>query len=286
LEEREEGELDITRLNGKAEAMRTTRWLTGGLLVGLLLATGPTAAQKTKEHTSHSEASKRPALAPPGSRPNLERVKQLIVSATNQFRRQEGRGALRVNENLTRAAQSFADYLAASDKFSHTADGKEPWERVAEAGYEYSIVAENIAYEYNSKGFRTRELARRFVEGWKKSPGHRKNMLDPDVDEIGVGVAQSKKTGRYYAVQDFARPRSEEVTFTISNRTDATISYQVDGKEFTLRSGYTVTQRRSRPPKLTFSTGKYKEASVYHPSNGEHYTVRQGPSGRLTIEEE
>jgi hypothetical protein len=35
-------------------------------------------------------------------------------------------------------------------------------------------------------------------------------MLDPDVREIGVGVARSNKTGRYYAVEDFGRPLSAQ----------------------------------------------------------------------------
>ncbi len=35
----------------------------------------------------------------------------------------------------------------------------------------------------------------------------RKNMLAPEVTETGVAVARSGKTGRYYAVQMFGRPR-------------------------------------------------------------------------------
>jgi|SRR6516165_1239254 hypothetical protein len=44
------------------------------------------------------------------------------------------------------------------------------------------------------------------------SPEHRKNMLDPDLDDLGVGVAQSAKTGRYYA--ESCRP--PELTFRLS----------------------------------------------------------------------
>jgi uncharacterized protein YkwD len=266
----------------------THRAASAWLLAGLLLVPLPAAAQKAKEHTAQTEA-KRETHAAPGRQPDLEEVKARIARATIRFRREQGRGGLRVNDALNRAAQYFADYLARTDEFSHTADGKEPWERAARFGYDYSIVAENIAWEYSSAGFTTRDLARRFVEGWKKSPGHRKNMLDPDVDEIGVGVAASKKTGRYYAVQEFGRPKSETITFQIENETGETIHYRLDGKDLTLRPGYTVTHQRSRPPKLIFETGEVGAGAKpheYHPVKNDRFAVRKGEGGRLVVEEE
>jgi len=43
------------------------------------------------------------------------------------------------------------------------------------------------------------------MEDWKRSSGHRRNMLTPDIVEIGVGAAQGK-SGRWYFVQVFGRP--------------------------------------------------------------------------------
>jgi hypothetical protein len=110
-------------------------------------------------------------------------------------------------------------------------------------------------------------------------------MLDPDVTEIGVGVARSKKTGRYYSVQDFGRPKSKEITFEISNDTDDDVRYLVDGKDYTVRPDYTVMHQRGRPPQLTFSLGE-KESKSYHPGNGDHYRVRNRSGDRLVVEEE
>src|SRR5262249_1148571 len=145
------------------------------------------------------------------------------VELTNRFRREQGRGALRINPNLAKAAQEFAAYLARQDKFSHTADGKQPWERTAAQGYQECLIAENIAWESDPRGFTSRGLAQALVKGWQQSPPHRKNLLDPDLEEIGVGVAYSKKTGRYYGVQDFGRPKSEAIVFRITNQTEETI---------------------------------------------------------------
>src|SRR5437660_1397706 len=170
-------------------------------------------------------------IARPGSSaaasniPDVERVKEEIFASTNQFRRQQGQRELKVNKELAKAAQYFADYMARTDKYSHTADGKEPWERAAKFGYAYCIILENIAYEQSPEGFRTPDLAEGFMKGWKKSPPHRKNLLDPDIDDIGVGVAHSERTGRYYAVQNFGRPKSKEIVFKLTNETDSGVKY-------------------------------------------------------------
>ena len=223
-----------------------------------------------------------------GSTPDLKQTAEQIFVRTNRFRTQQGRSALKVNERLARAAQDFADYLARTDTFSHTADGKSPSQRVAEQGYRYCLVAENIAWEYNSAGFTGSGLARSFVTGWRHSPEHRRNMLDPDLEEIGVGVAQSAQTGRYYAVQDFGRPHSAAIVFKITNESDATLHYTVDGKSFTLEPQFTVTHQRCRSPELDFQLARGKEdkegEEVFHPRNGAHYVVRGDQGSGYAVE--
>ena len=188
-----------------------------------------------------------------------------------------------------RAAQAFAEYLANTDKFSHTADGKEPWDRTTKAGYQHCIILENIAYEYNSAGFTAEALAGDFVRGWENSPGHRKNMLDPDVQDIGVGLARSSRTGRYYAVQDFGRPKSAMITFKVSNRTDTPVTYTIDGQTFTASPGYTITYERSRPPELRFPWGEKANVTqaarkVFRPASGASYTIRTTEGNTVTVD--
>ena len=52
------------------------------------------------------------------------------------------------------------------DRIAMNTPGKEPAERVAQHGYKYCLVAENIAYEFSSAGFTTRQLAQELLEGW------------------------------------------------------------------------------------------------------------------------
>lgn len=234
----------------------------------------------------------------PGSSPSsnedssvdLKQTSRQVVSLTNRFRNQHDRGELKTNPELSRTAQEFADYLARTDTFSHTADGKRPSQRIREHGYQYCLVAENIAEEYNSAGFTTSALARALLTGWRHSPGHRKNLLDGDLEEIGVGVARSQRTGRYYAVQDFGRPKSRAVVFRISNESDSTIRYVVDGQSFSLDPHFTVTHTRCRPPELDFHNAHGKseagkeEEETFYPKSDAHYVIRGSNSGGYTVE--
>jgi len=261
------------------------RWL----LVGLLFSGGSTYGQSIKERVSES-IGPAPSSAMEGT-PDLARVTKQVLAATNQFRTKEGRGELKVNAELTRAAQYFADFMARTDQYSHTADGKEPWQRGAMYGYDYCVFLENIAWAYNSMGFTAEEMARTFMDGWEKSPPHRKNLLDPDVSEIGVGVARSNKTGKFYAVQDFGRPKSQEIVFRITNATDTAVPYTVDGQSRTIDPRYTITHSRCRPPDVRIpqarAAGKQPAGgAVLHPRSGAHYVIRQDSAGQFTVGEE
>jgi uncharacterized protein YkwD len=225
----------------------------------------------------------------PKNRPDLGQACDQIVAATNRFREHEGRARLKVNDELSKAAQSFAEYMADNDKYGHTADGREPADRVAQAGYDYCIVLENIAYTENPDGFTTDDLAKQLVESWQQSPPHRKNMLDPDVSDFGVGVAHSAKSGRFYAVQDYGRPKSDQTTFKIANKTDSQVKYAIDGKNFTAEPGYTMTHQSCRTPELRFEWPEGTEADAaakgtLHPTAGAEYVVRKSESGTFTVE--
>ena len=206
--------------------------------------------------------------------PALGEATRLIMEGTNRFRKQEGRGELKSQQQLVATARDFADFLARTDKFSHEADGSEPTERAKKHDYAPCIVAENIAYEYNSAGFETEDLARRFIEGWKKSPGHRKNMLDPDVLEAGMAVAQSKESGKYYAVQVFGRPRSAAIEFSVVNESDAKIEYRLGDEDLSLEPRVTRIHQQCRASELRFAwTEAEGKPGSFQPGQGDRFIV-------------
>ena len=118
------------------------------------------------------------------------------VEETNAFRKAQRLDPVTTSKPLEDAAREFARFMARTGKYGHNADGRRPVERATAQGYDYCIVSENIAYLYRSSGYDAATLAGEMVEGWKNSPEHRKNMAEPAVTQIGVGIAQGE-AGRY-----------------------------------------------------------------------------------------
>jgi uncharacterized protein YkwD len=212
--------------------------------------------------------------------PDLPSAEEQIVSGTNQFRRRHLRHAVTVNTELSKAARYFAQFLAKKDELSHTADGQEPWDRAKKFGYQYCVVEENIAMEFNSEGFTTDQLAQALVKGWEQSPGHRKNMLNQNVTETGVAVARSEASGKYYAVQMFGRPQALEMSFEIVNDAASAVKYKLDDQPYTIQPRVRMLHRACIPPELKFLT---EGQETYHPENGSRFVIQGDSSGKMKI---
>ncbi|HEY9641992.1 MAG TPA: CAP domain-containing protein [Coleofasciculaceae cyanobacterium] len=130
--------------------------------------------------------------------------RQRVIELTNSYRLKNGLAALTENRKLDAVAQAYSQTMATQDFLAHQGlDGSQPWDRMAAAGYQWSRAAENIA-----AGQSTPEEV---VQGWIDSPGHRANLLDPKLKEIGVGYFfLSQDTGNVnynsYWTQDFGTP--------------------------------------------------------------------------------
>ena len=243
------------------------------ILLTALLAAQTARGQSVEETESEAvEASSKPN--PRSQSVDSLAAARLIVEKTNDFRVERDRSRVKLSPLLVETARYFASYMAKNDQYGHRADGRTPSERAAEFDYDYCLVSENIAYQYNSSGFATAELAERFVEVWKTSPRHRQNMLDDDVVETGVAVAHSEDTGYWYAVQMFGRPMSAAIEFSIANRSDTTVDYTIRDRTFELPPGYTRTHVRCRVTKTHFEfLASEGQAGTIQPSNGERLTI-------------
>ncbi|MEV0645241.1 CAP domain-containing protein [Phytomonospora sp. NPDC050363] len=134
---------------------------------------------------------------PPPPDEDLSEAEQLAAEAvrlTNVERENAGCAAVKVNKNLTAAALGHSRDMADNDYFDHNSqDGRTPWDRSREAGYD-NAIGENIAAGYTS--------AAAVIEGWMNSEGHRANLLNCDAKAIGLGVA-SRDGGQLYWTQMF-----------------------------------------------------------------------------------
>ena len=210
-------------------------------------------------------------------------VEEDILDKTNAFRAEHGRGAVQENPVLAEDARAFAAYLARTGAFDHAADGRSPGQRAEAAGYDYCEVAENLAYAEDGAGFRGRDLTSDLMQGWEASPGHRRNLLDPDVVEIGVGVARAPgRMPRYIAVQEFGRPAAMRYAFEVTNRTGLAVSYAFEGRTWRIEPGMTITHRPCKPGDLVLPG--HPGGTAYTVRPGEVYVLERRSGAGLVVE--
>jgi uncharacterized protein YkwD len=252
----------------------------------LCLLCGHLPAQELKEFDTDY-------LQSPVDGPDLEIAERAIVRLTNEFRRENGLEELKTDTKLQKAASYFAAFLARTDKFGHEADGNQPWDRVALFGYDYCVVAENIAFQMKSTGFETNELAGMFFEGWQESPPHRKNILQQHVTETGLAIGRAPGSDRYFAVQLFARPQSDAIAFEVTNQTDEMIQYTVgaatgdeaeahdvesEQRTFELPPRATISHTRCLPPQIDWGWTEGDD-SVKVAGNGAYVITKSARGG-------
>lgn len=124
-----------------------------------------------------------------------------IASLTNTERRQAGLAPFTLSPLLMQAAQLHADQMASTGQMAHVLPGArypEPADRLAAVAYPWQAYAENVAYGQGSPAAA--------VSSWMGSSGHRANILNPGLRELGTAVAHGSD-GRPYYVQVFGSPR-------------------------------------------------------------------------------
>jgi hypothetical protein len=120
---------------------------------------------------------------------------QYLLAAANHDRTDNGLGPLRLDAHLALAARMHAYEMAQRLEISHQFAGeKDLARRAGDAGAHFSLITENVAEAAS---------ASRMHELWMKSAGHRLNLLDPQVNAVGIAVIQ--RNGQLYAVEDFGR---------------------------------------------------------------------------------
>lgn len=113
---------------------------------------------------------------------DLAQVRAAVLARVNAERRRAGVSPLKANPLLDRAAQRHAEDMLRRGYFAHESpEGDKVRERARDAGYDWRAIGENIALGQTSVD--------EVMDTWMKSPGHRRNILDPDFKELGVGLA-------------------------------------------------------------------------------------------------
>lgn len=110
----------------------------------------------------------------------LDAEMRVVLSQINSVRARHGLPELRLDANLSQAAQGHACTMARAGTFTHGGNGGAK-ARMKRAGCKTRMAGENIAMGFSS-GARTMDL-------WMNSPGHRQIILTGNFTRVGLGVA-------------------------------------------------------------------------------------------------
>lgn len=138
---------------------------------------------------------------PPPSDPGSTAIANEIVRETNYQRVSMKLPVFVVSPRLMEAARLHAQQMAQYQRMEHTISAAQYptlQSRLQAVGYSYATAAENVAWNSPS--------AQAVVGGWMNSAGHRANILNPGLTEIGTAMARSSK-GESYWIQVFGTPR-------------------------------------------------------------------------------
>ena len=104
---------------------------------------------------------------------------------------------LTMNGGLRCAARVHSVDMDVRQFFDHVnPSGEGPDRRVTSAGFDWSVVGENIALGHTNPS--------EVIQGWLASPGHCENIMDPRFTHLGVGV-HSSEAGIFWT-QAFGTP--------------------------------------------------------------------------------
>lgn len=125
----------------------------------------------------------------------LSAYEQKVVDLTNQERAKNGLPALKVDVTLSKMAHEKSRDMSVNGYFSHTSPTYgSPFDMMKKYGITYKYAGENIAM-----GQKTPEEV---VNAWMNSEGHRKNILNPNYNYIGVGYVEQ---GNYWTQEFIGR---------------------------------------------------------------------------------
>jgi hypothetical protein len=135
------------------------------------------------------------AYAQDGGAANIQTADEQLLALANQARAQVGAGRLKWDSALAAAALYHCRRMAVEGPIAHRYNGEPDLAgRAGQAGAHFDLIEENVAVGPSAAAIH---------EEWMNSPGHRTNLLNSEIDHIGVAVVESR--GVLYAVADYSR---------------------------------------------------------------------------------
>lgn len=108
-----------------------------------------------------------------------------LLDATNTERQRADLPLLMINHKLNQASNSKAQDMFKKQYWAHVSpDGVQSWKWLEDEGYNFSKAGENLAKDYTSTDA--------VINAWMNSVEHRKNILNPDYQDVGFAVVDGE----------------------------------------------------------------------------------------------
>ena len=156
----------------------------------------PSTTPQQKPESTPSTPSTNPEQKPestPEQKPSTDfsSYQQQVLDLVNAERTKRGISALTLDSNLSNVATKKSQDMVNKNYFDHTSPTYgSPFDMMKQFGISYRTAGENIA-----KGQKTPQEV---VTAWMNSEGHRKNILNPNFTNLGVGIAKDSKGTTYW----------------------------------------------------------------------------------------
>ncbi len=134
-----------------------------------------------------------PRCAPPAAIVQVANVQDSVVASVNEQRANAGQSSVAVDGRLTSAAQSHANDIAQRQVVTHTGSGgTDAGQRIHVYGYGWTTWAENAAAGQQTPA--------EVMNTWMNSAGHRANILNGSMVNIGVAAAVGSNGVTYWVM--------------------------------------------------------------------------------------
>ncbi|WP_246009217.1 CAP domain-containing protein [Brevibacillus fluminis] len=115
-----------------------------------------------------------------------------VLSLVNSERSKAGLSPLTLNKQLSDVARTKAQDMRDQNYFDHTSPKYgSPSDMIKQFNIPFQAMGENIAAGQQTPA--------EVMQGWMNSEGHRRNILDPQFTQMGIGNVQGGQMGTYWS---------------------------------------------------------------------------------------
>ncbi len=133
----------------------------------------------------------------------VSQLESYMLTLVNKHRKENNIPSVGTDSILSRCAREHADDMVKRDYMNHTnPEGLDGLKRAMKAGYKKG-VRENLA-RTKSGGNGIMQVEEADV-GLMNSPGHRANILDPDLKYVGIGISYEPVTWQIRVCQMYGK---------------------------------------------------------------------------------